>query len=684
MNTFTLTSKYKPTGDQPEAIRQLVEGLNNGDKAQVLLGVTGSGKTFTVANVIAEINRPTLVLSHNKTLAAQLYEEMKGFFPSNAVEYYVSYYDYYQPEAYLPQTDTYIEKDLAINEDIDKLRLSAVSALLSGRKDVIVVSSVSCIYGMGGPTAMEQSVISIKKGQVISRNAFLRRLVDSLYVRNDIELQRGNFRVKGETVDIFMAYSDYVLRVTFWDEEIDSIEEVDSLTFKRVASFSEYQIYPANIFITSKEQTQRALGEISRDLDERIEFFKEIGDGIKAQRIKERVEYDMEMIKELGHCSGIENYSRYFDGRNAGDKPYCLLDFFPKDYLMVIDESHVTVPQIRAMYGGDRARKQNLVEFGFRLPAAFDNRPLKFEEFREMTNQVIYVSATPADYELEEAEGVVVEQVIRPTGLLDPEIEIRPSENQIDDLMNEILVRCEKDERVLVTTLTKRMAEELTEFLLNHDVRANYIHSDVATLDRVKIMNDLRAGLFDVLVGVNLLREGLDLPEVSLVAILDADKEGFLRSHRSLTQTAGRAARNVNGKVIMYADKITESMQLTIDETKRRRQKQLAYNKEHHITPKKIEKEIKGDALGIQRTHTVETTTGGKHKNTSYAPYIEKDKMAFAADPVMLKMTKEEIRASIANTTELMKAAARNLDFIQAAQYRDEMIRMQNLLDEKQ
>lgn len=684
MNTFTLTSKYKPTGDQPEAIRQLVEGLNNGDKAQVLLGVTGSGKTFTVANVIAEINRPTLVLSHNKTLAAQLYEEMKGFFPSNAVEYYVSYYDYYQPEAYLPQTDTYIEKDLAINEDIDKLRLSAVSALLSGRKDVIVVSSVSCIYGMGGPTAMEQSVISIKKGQVISRNAFLRRLVDSLYVRNDIELQRGNFRVKGETVDIFMAYSDYVLRVTFWDEEIDSIEEVDSLTFKRVASFSEYQIYPANIFITSKEQTQRALGEISRDLDERIEFFKEIGDGIKAQRIKERVEYDMEMIKELGHCSGIENYSRYFDGRNAGDKPYCLLDFFPKDYLMVIDESHVTVPQIRAMYGGDRARKQNLVEFGFRLPAAFDNRPLKFEEFREMTNLVIYVSATPADYELEEAEGVVVEQVIRPTGLLDPEIEIRPSENQIDDLMNEILVRCEKDERVLVTTLTKRMAEELTEFLLNHDVRANYIHSDVATLDRVKIMNDLRAGLFDVLVGVNLLREGLDLPEVSLVAILDADKEGFLRSHRSLTQTAGRAARNVNGKVIMYADKITESMQLTIDETKRRRQKQLAYNKEHHITPKKIEKEIKGDALGIQRTHTVETTTGGKHKNTSYAPYIEKDKMAFAADPVMLKMTKEEIRASIANTTELMKAAARNLDFIQAAQYRDEMIRMQNLLDEKQ
>ena len=514
MDKFTLTSKYQPTGDQPEAIRQLTDGLNNGDKAQVLLGVTGSGKTFTVANVIANVNRPTLVLSHNKTLAAQLYEEMKGFFPENAVEYYVSYYDYYQPEAYLPQTDTYIEKDLAINEEIDKLRLSAVSALLSGRKDVIVVSSVSCIYGMGGPAAMAQSVITVKRGQVLSRNMFLRRLVDSLYVRNDLELQRGNFRVKGDTVDIFMAYSDNVLRVTFWDDEIDSIEEVDSVTFHKLASFNEYQIYPANLFITSKEQTQEAISEISKDLDERIEFFNEIGDNIKAQRIKERVEYDIEMIKELGHCSGIENYSRYFDGRSAGDKPYCLLDFFPKDYLMVIDESHVSVPQIRAMYGGDRARKQNLVEFGFRLPAAFDNRPLKFEEFQEMTNQVIYVSATPADFELQEAEGVVVEQVIRPTGLLDPEIEVRPSENQIDDLMNEILIRCEKDERVLVTTLTKRMAEELTEYLLNHEVRANYIHSDVATLDRVKIMNDLRAGLFDVLVGVNLLREGLDLPEV--------------------------------------------------------------------------------------------------------------------------------------------------------------------------
>lgn len=683
MDKFTLTSKYQPTGDQPEAIRQLTDGLNNGDKAQVLLGVTGSGKTFTVANVIANVNRPTLVLSHNKTLAAQLYEEMKGFFPENAVEYYVSYYDYYQPEAYLPQTDTYIEKDLAINEEIDKLRLSAVSALLSGRKDVIVVSSVSCIYGMGGPAAMAQSVITVKRGQILSRNMFLRRLVDSLYVRNDLELQRGNFRVKGDTVDIFMAYSDNVLRVTFWDDEIDSIEEVDSVTFHKLASFNEYQIYPANLFITSKEQTQEAISEISKDLDERIEFFNEIGDNIKAQRIKERVEYDIEMIKELGHCSGIENYSRYFDGRSAGDKPYCLLDFFPKDYLMVIDESHVSVPQIRAMYGGDRARKQNLVEFGFRLPAAFDNRPLKFEEFQEMTNQVIYVSATPADFELQEAEGVVVEQVIRPTGLLDPEIEVRPSENQIDDLMNEILIRCEKDERVLVTTLTKRMAEELTEYLLNHEVRANYIHSDVATLDRVKIMNDLRAGLFDVLVGVNLLREGLDLPEVSLVAILDADKEGFLRSHRSLTQTAGRAARNVNGKVIMYADTITESMQLTIDETERRRMKQMAYNKEHHLTPKKIEKEIKTSALGIQRNDSNEMETKVGHKTTTYAPYVEKDSLAFAADPIMMKMSKAEIETSIADTTELMEKAAKNLDFIQAAQYRDEILRMEKLLDEK-
>ena len=585
MSKFKLTSSYKPTGDQPEAIKQLTEGIISGEKAQVLLGVTGSGKTFTIANVIANINKPTLILSHNKTLAAQLYSEMKTFFPENAIEYYVSYYDYYQPEAYLPQTDTYIEKDLAINDEIDRLRLSAVSALLSGRNDVVVVSSVSCIYGMGGPVEMTKSIISIKRGLKVDRNAFLRKLVAALYVRNDMELQRGCFRVKGDTVDIFMAYSDNVLRVSFWDEEIDSIEEIDSVNFHRIASFEDYKIYPANIFVTSEEQTKTAIRMIQDDLVERISFFNEVGDTIKAQRIKERVEYDMEMIKELGHCSGIENYSRYFDGREAGQKPYCLLDFFPKDFLLVIDESHVSVPQINAMYGGDRARKTNLVEYGFRLPAAFDNRPLKFEEFQSMINQVIYVSATPADFELEEAGGVIVEQVIRPTGLLDPIIDVRPSENQIDNLMEEILLRTERNERTLVTTLTKRMAEELTEYLLNHGVKANYIHSDVATLDRVKIMNDLREGIFDVLVGVNLLREGLDLPEVSLVAILDADKEGFLRSHRSLTQTAGRAARNVNGMVIMYADHITSSMQMTIDETARRRFKQLKYNEEHPDAP---------------------------------------------------------------------------------------------------
>ena len=545
MGNFKLTSDYKPTGDQPEAIRELTEGLNRGDKAQVLLGVTGSGKTFTMANVIANENRPTLILSHNKTLAAQLYEEMRGFFPENAVEYYVSYYDYYQPEAYLPTTDTYIEKDLAINDEIDRLRLSAVSSLLSGRKDVIVISSVSCIYGMGSPVALQENVIELHVGQKMDRNALLRKLVQSLYVRNDLDLQRGNFHVKGDTIDIFMAYSEVVLRVTFWDDEIDALEEVDALTFDRLATFEEYKLYPANLFMTSQEQTNSAIRQIQDDLVQQIAYFEELGDPIKAQRIKERVEYDMEMIKELGHCSGIENYSRYFDGRQAGERPYCLLDFFPDDYLLFIDESHVSVPQISAMYGGDRSRKSNLVEYGFRLPAAFDNRPLKFEEFQKEVNQVIYVSATPADFELEEAEGIVVEQVIRPTGLLDPEIEVRPSENQIDDLLDEIKTRSHRGERVLVTTLTKRMAEELSEYLLNHGVQTAYIHSDVATLDRVKILSDLRQGVYDVLVGVNLLREGLDLPEVSLVAILDADKEGFLRSHRSLTQTAGRAARKI-------------------------------------------------------------------------------------------------------------------------------------------
>ncbi len=677
---FKLTSKYKPTGDQPEAIKQLTEGIEQDVPAQVLLGVTGSGKTFTVANVIANVNKPTLILSHNKTLAAQLYEEMKGFFPDNAVEYYVSYYDYYQPEAYIPSKDVYIEKDLAINEEIDKLRLGAVSALLSGRKDVIVVSSVSCIYGMGGPTAMNESIIKIGRGQKLDRNEFLRQLVASLYVRNDINLERGNFSVKGDTVSIAMAYSDNILRVSWWDDEIDSIEEVDHITMHRLASFETYQIYPANLFVTSQDQTTKAIKMIQDDLVKQIDFFTDLGDNIKAQRIKERVEYDMEMIKELGHCSGIENYSRYFDGREAGERPYCLLDFFPKDYLMVIDESHVSVPQINAMYGGDRARKQNLVEFGFRLPAAFDNRPLRFEEFHEMMNQVIYVSATPADYELQEAEGVVVEQIIRPTGLLDPEIVVRPSENQIDDLMDEILTRCHRNERTLVTTLTKRMAEELTEYLLNHDIRANYIHSDVATLDRMKIMNDLRAGVFDVLVGVNLLREGLDLPEVSLVAILDADKEGFLRSHRSLTQTAGRAARNVNGKVIMYADNITESMQRTIDETMRRRTIQLKYNEEHGITPQQIQKSIKGSLTSATAS---ESSTSKKSAGYASQVYIEPDASAFAADPIVRKMSTAELKKSIENTEALMKQAAKNLDFMQAAQYRDEMLRLQAMLEEK-
>ncbi|HIZ69609.1 MAG TPA: excinuclease ABC subunit UvrB [Candidatus Prevotella avicola] len=673
---FQITSQYKPTGDQPEAIRQLTEGVMRGDPAQVLLGVTGSGKTFTMANVIANVGKPTLILSHNKTLAAQLYEEMRGFFPHNAVSYYVSYYDYYQPEAYLPTTDTYIEKDLAINEEIDKLRLQAVTALLSGRKDVVVVSSVSCIYGMGGPVSLEQSIIRVRRGERLDRNEFLRQLVAALYVRNDIDPQRGNFRVKGDTVDVFLPYSDEVIRVTWWDDEIDSIESLDGQTYHRLESMEEYYIYPANLFVTSQEQTNKAIRMIQDDLVKQVAYFQELGDNIKAQRIKERVEYDIEMIKELGHCAGIENYSRYFDGREAGERPYCLLDFFPKDYLLFIDESHVSVPQIRAMYGGDRARKQNLVEYGFRLPAAFDNRPLRFEEFHDMIHQVIYVSATPAEYELNEAEGVVVEQLIRPTGLLDPEIEVRPSENQIDDLLDEILARVRADERVLITTLTKRMAEELTEFLLNHDVKAAYIHSDVATLDRVKIMADLRSGVYDVLVGVNLLREGLDLPEVSLVAILDADKEGFLRSHRSLTQTVGRAARNVHGKVIMYADTITESMQQTIDETSRRRMIQLKYNEEHHITPRQIVKAI------TSALPTAKQEIAKQPKTYEPKAFVEQEG-AFAADPIIKRMSKEELRKSIENTTQLMKQAAKDLDFLQAAQYRDEIIRLQGMLEGK-
>ena len=675
---FKLTSKYQPTGDQPEAIRELTEGIRRGDRAQVLLGVTGSGKTFTMANVIANINRPTLILSHNKTLAAQLFDEMKGFFPDNAVEYYVSYYDYYQPEAYLPHTDTYIEKDLAINEEIDRLRLSAVSALLSGRKDVVVVSSVSCIYGMGSPNALSENVIELQQGQRLDRNALLRKLVSSLYVRNDLALERGTFRVKGDTVDIFMAYNDTVLRVTFWDDEIDTIEELEPLTLQRLGRYAGYKIYPANLFMTTKEQTERAIHDIQDDLLLQVEYFQQQGDDIKAARIKERVEYDMEMIKELGHCSGIENYSRYFDGRHAGDRPYCLLDFFPKDFLLFIDESHVSVPQIGGMYGGDRARKKNLVEYGFRLPAAFDNRPLTFDEFQQMVNQVVYVSATPADFELQEAEGVVVEQLIRPTGLLDPEIEVRPSEHQIDDLLEEICQRTERHERTLVTTLTKRMAEELTEYLLDHGVQTAYIHSDVSTLDRVKILDDLRQGRYDVLVGVNLLREGLDLPEVSLVVILDADKEGFLRSRRSLVQTAGRAARNVNGRVIMYADTITRSMQETIDETQRRRSKQLRYNEEHGITPTQIVKALSQSVLNNE----ADRPDIKELRSATLSPLPDgRTSVDMAADPIVSRMTRPQIEKLIAETTRRMKEAAKQLDFLQAAQYRDEIIRLQKEIE---
>lgn len=673
---FELISDYQPTGDQPEAIAQLTEGVLQGVPAQTLLGVTGSGKTFTIANVIKNINKPTLILSHNKTLAAQLYGEFKSFFPNNAVEYYVSYYDYYQPEAYLPSTDTYIEKDLAINDEIDKLRLAATSALLSGRKDVVVVSSVSCIYGMGNPADFYENVIEIKRGKLLDRNVFLRRLVDSLYVRNDLELNRGNFRVKGDTVDIYLAYNDNLLRVMFWDDEIDAIEEVDPISGVRLGQFEEYKIYPANLFMTTKESQLRAIHQIEDDLTKEVARFEENGQRFEAKRLYERVTYDMEMIRELGHCSGIENYSRYFDGREAGTRPYCLLDFFPDDFLIVIDESHVSVPQIHAMYGGDRARKTNLVQYGFRMESAFDNRPLKFEEFQELAKQVIYVSATPADYELMQSEGIVVEQVIRPTGLLDPIIEVRPSMNQIDNLMEEIQQRIEREERVLITTLTKRMAEELTEFLLNHDVRCNYIHSDVDTLERVQIMDDLRKGIYDVLIGVNLLREGLDLPEVSLVAILDADKEGFLRSHRSLTQTAGRAARNVNGKVIMYADRITESMQKTIDETNRRREKQLAYNEANGITPKQIKRAFNNALLGA----SVEKEEDNRKVSKAY---IEPEKISIAADPVVQYMSKPQMEKAIERARKQMQEAAKKLEFIEAAQYRDELLRLEDMLKER-
>ncbi|MEI8086588.1 MAG: excinuclease ABC subunit UvrB [Paludibacter sp.] len=664
---FKLTSPFQPTGDQPQAIKELVEGLRADRNYQTLLGVTGSGKTFTIANVVQQVQRPTLILSHNKTLAAQLYSEFKAFFPENAVEYFVSYYDYYQPEAYLPVKDIYIEKDLSINQEIEKLRLATTSALLSGRRDVIVVSSVSCIYGMGNPDDFGSNVIEIRRGQKIVRNDFLRNLVDTLYTRNEIELNRGNFRVKGDTVDIFLAYADFVLRVMFWGDEIEEIQTVDPMNFHVIDTLDFYKIYPASIFVTTKEAIANAIQHIEVDLARQVDYFRSIEKPYEAKRIYERVQYDIEMIKELGYCSGIENYSRYFDGRAAGSRPFCLLDYFPKDFLMVIDESHVSISQIRAMFGGDAARKQNLVDYGFRLPSAKDNRPLKFEEFEELAPQTIYVSATPADYELVKCEGIVVDQLIRPTGLLDPIIDVRPSLNQIDDLLEEITLRTERDERTLVTTLTKRMAEELTDYLGKMGVRCNYIHSDVDTLDRVQIMEDLRRGIYDVLVGVNLLREGLDLPEVSLVAILDADKEGFLRSHRSLTQTAGRAARNLNGRVIMYADKITDSMAKTIAETNRRREKQLAYNEEHGITPTAIKK-------------------GERNSFSKAEPnaYIEPELTnGIAADPVVQYMSKPALEKAIAKTKKAMQEAAKKLDFLEAAQYRDEMIKLEDLLKTK-
>ena len=669
---FELISNFKPTGDQPQAIEQLVARIREGDRFQTLLGVTGSGKTFTVANVIAQLNRPALILSHNKTLAAQLYGEFKSFFPNNAVEYFVSYYDYYQPEAYLPVSDTYIEKDLSINEEIEKLRLSTTSSLLSGRKDVIVVSSVSCLYGIGNPQDFHSNTVTIKKGDVFSRNVLLRRLVDSLYSRSEIDFKHGTFRVKGDTVDIFAAYGDFAYRIIFWGDDIEAIEKFDPVSGSRIKELDEATIYPANIFVTTRERINQAIANIQIDLGKQIEFFKSVGKPLEAKRIQQRVEYDLEMIKELGYCSGIENYSRYFDGRNPGTRPFCLLDYFPRDFITVIDESHVTLPQVRAMYGGDNSRKQNLVEYGFRLPAAIDNRPLKFDEFENLVGQTIYVSATPADYELQKCEGVLVEQVIRPTGLLDPVIEVRPSLNQVDDLVGEINARTEMNERVLVTTLTKRMAEELVKYLVKLDIRCRYIHSDVDTLERVEIMEDLRNGKFDVLVGVNLLREGLDLPEVSLVAIIDADKEGFLRSARSLTQTAGRAARNLNGRVIMYADKITNSMQITIDETNRRREKQLQYNEINGITPQQIvkaQKSILGAGIG---------------RKTEPKPYyVEPDKADIAADPVVKLMNVDALEKAIAKAKKSMEAAAKQLNFIEAAQHRDEMLSLQKMLDSK-
>lgn len=669
MNKFELQSNFAPTGDQPEAIRQLTEGIRAGVPAQTLLGVTGSGKTFTIANVIAAINKPTLILSHNKTLAAQLYSEFKGFFPNNAVEYYVSYYDYYQPEAYIASSDTYIEKDLAINEEIDKLRLAATSALLSGRKDVVVISSVSCIYGMGNPAAFYENVIELKVGRKIALNALLRKLVDSLYTRNDVAPQAGNFRVRGDSVDVYLAYADEMVRITFWDEEIDSIEEINALSGTRLATFDEYKIYPANLFLTSKETQEHAIRQIQDDLRAQVELFNEQGKTLEAKRLNERVSYDIEMIRELGHCSGIENYSRYFDGRSPGTRPYCLLDFFPEDFLIVIDESHVSIPQIRAMYGGDRSRKESLVNYGFRLPAAMDNRPLTFDEFHQMAKQVIYVSATPAEYELSESEGVVVDQVIRPTGLLDPPIEVRPTDFPVDDLMEEIRQCVSRDERVLVTTLTKRMAEELTDYLLKNGVSTAYIHSDVDTLERVQIMEDLRKGIYSVLVGVNLLREGLDLPEVALVAILDADKEGFLRSHRSLTQTAGRAARNVNGRVIMYAKTITQSMQLTIDETNRRRIKQMHYNEEHGITPTQVRKNVEANDLANRNKEKEQHRLYGI--SDSATAKVAETAVDYGRD------CKETVELRIERLRGQMKRAATQLDFVMAAQLRDELLALE-------